>query len=335
MWRSFLCSVVLALLLAACGGQPTTLPPAEGASPQPQPSESSTLPEAPPDEPPDEPDVSAWLSQSQPLPAAPQEVEIPTSDGRTLAGFYFPAKVNPAPIVVLMHWAGGDMRDWAAMAPWLQNRPDELADSDVLSGAQIDGPWLDPTWFPPLVAEASFGVLVFDYSGFGQSAFSSSADALLQDSLAAMMFASTLKGADPNMLLSAGASIGADGTVDGCYLFNQAVAAGEAEGLCLAALSLSPGNYLASEFTYMQAVAELSQAEHRVFCLAAEGDVQSADVCVQSEAAFSTPFLYPGDAHGMSLVDPTMHPSAPAVEANALQLLLDLFAMATGWPVAN
>src|SRR3972149_5015142 len=191
------------------------------------------------------------------------------------------AKLNPAPIVVLMHWAGGDMRDWVAIAPWLQNRPDELSLASRLArpAVQIDGPWLDPSWFPVITPEASFGALIFDYNGFGQTPYAAADDSLLQDSLAAVTFASTLEGADPNMIVAAGASIGADGAVDGCYLFNEAVAAGEAEGGCLGALSLSPGNYLTPDFTYTEAVKALSDAQHLVFCLAGEGDKFSAQTC--------------------------------------------------------
>lgn len=332
--RSLYAMSILGLLLGACGGAAPkgtgtqeVVEQQEPTSTEVQPTETQQITDA------------VWLSQFPPLPAAPQEVTITTEDGRSLAGIYYPAKVNPAPIVVLMHWAGGDMHDWRAIAPWLQNRPDETSrvNHSAKPVSLIEGPWLDPSWFPAILTEASFGVLVFDYNGFGQSPLAPNQDALLKDSLAAVMFASTLEGADPMSILTMGASIGADGAVDGCYLFNKLVVAGEAQGQCLGAMSLSPGNYLAGyptpEFTYTEAVVALSEAEHLVFCLAAEGDGESGHVCTEAQADFYTPFIYSGDAHGMMLVDPALTPSAPVVDANALELLLDLLAMSIGKPV--
>ncbi len=323
---------ILSLLLAACGGAA----PTRAVEVQDEPTAAPVEPTAAEVEAPTEtPQIvtSAWVSQFPALPPAPQEVTITTEDGRTLAGLYYPAKVNPAPIVVLMHWAGGDMTDWRSIAPWLQNRADELSLKTGFArpAFQVDGPWLDPSWFPALLPEASFGVLIFDYNGFGQSPGSSDPEGFLQDSVAAVKFASTLEGVDPNMIMTVGASIGADGAVDACYLFNELY--GKALGQCLGAMSLSPGNYLTNDFPYAQAVTALSEAEHLVFCLAAEGDGFSADVCAGAQADLYTSFIYSGDSHGMLLVDPALAPSNPATDANALQLLLDLLAMSTGRPV--
>lgn len=54
----------------------------------------------------------------------PQRIEFQTEDGATLVGYYYPAAVDPAPVVVLMHWAGGNQTDWlyVGMVAWLQNR---------------------------------------------------------------------------------------------------------------------------------------------------------------------------------------------------------------------
>lgn len=56
------------------------------------------------------------------LPPAPIPQTITASDGTELVGMLYPAATMDAPMVVLMHWAPGDQRDWAAIAPWLQNR---------------------------------------------------------------------------------------------------------------------------------------------------------------------------------------------------------------------
>ena len=57
-----------------------------------------------------------------PLPPEPQEITFQASDGQTLRGYYYPAAVNPAPLVVFMHWMGGDMSDWYKIAVWVHNR---------------------------------------------------------------------------------------------------------------------------------------------------------------------------------------------------------------------
>jgi pimeloyl-ACP methyl ester carboxylesterase len=320
---------IFTLLLSACAGATST-----NAVESPGEPAAAELTSAVVDSPTETPQevASPWISQFDPLPPEPQRVAIPVlGSNRELAGLYYPAKVNPAPIVVLMHWAGGDMTDWRAITPWLQNRADELSYKANFAKPvnQVDGPWLDPSWFPTILPEASFAVLVFDYNGFGQSAGTTDADGLLQDSVAAIRFATTLEGIDPNMIVTVGASIGADGAVDACYLFNELY--GATMGQCIGAMSLSPGNYLTNDFPYAQAVTALSETGHFVFCLAAVEDGSSAATCETAEMAgdFYAPFYYSGEDHGMFLVDPTKLPFQPEMDprANALELLLGLLAM--------
>ena len=328
---------IFVLLLSACGGaEPTEVAEIQEESTAAPVEPTATEVEAATETP--QIISSAWLSQFPALPAAPQEVTITTEDGRNLAGLYYPAKVNPAPIVVLMHWGGGDMTDWRAIAPWLQNRADELSHKGGFARpvGQIDGPWLDDSWFPAILPEASFGVLVFDYNGFGQSPFASVADALLKDSLAAMLFASQLEGADPNVIVAMGGSLGADGAVDGCYLFNQMVAEGTATGNCVGGMALSPGNFITGEFTFEEAAAALSEAGNQVVCLGAEDD--TGPLCeALSEMASApvppAPFIYSGDPHAMFLVDPAITPINPDTGQNALEIFLEFLEDATGLPV--
>ena len=146
---------------------------------------------------------------------------------------YYPAAVNPAPVVVLMHWVGGDKNDWiyVGMAAWLQNRGLEIP---AAPGAM---PFDTPYPFTPLPADLSFGVFLFDFRSFGESApsslpFSQSGPLWEADARAAYARARTLPGVDPDQVVGIGASIGADAVVDAC-----------GEG-CLGALSLGPGSYL-------------------------------------------------------------------------------------------
>lgn len=271
--------------------------------------------------------VAAWdaPADTPPLEATPRSIEFQTEDGHALSGMYYPAKVNPAPIVVLFHWAGGDKGDWAAIAPWLQNRADEV--SPQTRGGEA--PWLDASWFPEMPTDRSYGVFVFDFECFGASSCDIRDFAWLQDALAAMKVASSLEGANPNAIMTVGASIGADGALDGCYMFNLAVLQGEARGQCVGAFSMSPGNHLTHTFTYAQAVPELTGLRFVVYCLTSAADGPSHRMCTQPQVETYASYVYPGRAHGMNLIAPESAPSKPTTEANALELLLQFLAAAT------
>lgn len=338
---------ILVLLLAACGGAAST----EETEPQEElgaVTEESDATEAQATE---TPRVipSEWMSQFDPLPAAPQEVSIPSEDGRNLVGLYYPSKVNPAPIIVLMHQGGGSMEDWQAVAPWLQNRSDEISQRNGLARPASQAvPWLDPSWFPAILPEASFGVLVFDFSCEGGqspcpegiSGIEAMSTVALADAWAAVNFASTLDGADPNQIITVGASVHADSAIDGCYLFNQSVAEGAASGRCIGALALSPSNFLVAEFTVLEAAAALAEAGNLVSGLCGEEDTFAAPVCEelgQMDTATVPPetFTYSGSVHGMELIDPNVTPMDPATDQNALEILLEFLEQVTNLPVAS
>ena len=178
----FILILALILAFASCGDddasvddaggetqvtEATTAPEPTGEAPTDDDSDDGSSDEAPP---PDEtPPTDTGLP---PLPADPQRIEFEASDGKMLVGHYLPAAMNPAPIVVFGHWAGGDQRDWIEIGPWLQNRLDELPAGwqDAIGpdcGPQREGPWLDPTWFP--MNNGSYGVFFFDYRDFCES----------------------------------------------------------------------------------------------------------------------------------------------------------------------
>lgn len=241
------------------------------------------------------------------LPADPQPVTFTTSDGVTLSGLYYPAAVSPAPIIVLMHWAGGNMHDWDAIAPWLQNR-------DLPSPESSSAPWLDSSWFPAMPEDSSFGVLIFNFRGFDTGNPNWDGAGWVLDAQAAMATARTLQGADPNRVVAIGASIGADGAPDAC-----------AEG-CLGTFSLSPGGYL--DIPYVQAAEALVTADppREVWCLASDGDGEAAPSCqaaaeMQNDHIFVQ--MFSGSEHGMTLLQPQIEPSA-------MQLMLDFLALVFG-----
>jgi len=273
-----------------------------------------------------------------PLPPDRQPLEIITADGRTLEGFYYPAKDNPAPVIVLMHWAPGDMDDWQEIAPWLQNRKDETASTQtwrdisisLRSNQAISGPWLDPSWFYPLPDWTTFGVVIFNFGGYGASVPGNIPESWAQDALAAVKKASELEGVDPQQIVAVGASIGADGAVDGCYEFNLDP---DRLGTCLGALSLSPGNYLTDRYTYAEAVKALDDAGYDVWCLYSEENSHDSETCLSASGVNYMTLAYPDDLHGMMLVQPEYYPVNPARNVDTLVIILEFLVEVLGIPI--
>lgn len=300
-------SVAVLLAVCSCTCGPKTLP---GKPDEPtKPSEATAVPPEPTDAPdettveptevtPTDVPTSGGLP---PLPPDPQRVEFQAEDGQELLGSYYPGAVNPAPTVVLMHWAPGDQTEWPVIAAWLQNRGLEVAP---------DGKsWLDSSWFPPMLEGQSFAVFAFTFRGCVGGCSSFQPEGWLLDAKAAMKTASELDGVDPTRMVAIGASIGSDGVVDAC-----------GEG-CLGALSLSPGSYLG--VPYDEAVAAVNGAGNPVWCLAAEGDAESAATCQSASGDLYRAVIYPGNAHGMQLIVPEAEPSA-------LGLILEFLTLAFG-----
>jgi dienelactone hydrolase len=223
-----------------------------------------------------------------PLPAEPQRIEFESEDGTKLVGMYYPAVVNPAPVVVLMHWAGGDKNDWVyvGMAAWLQNRGLEIPP------APGSLPFDNPYPFTPLPADLSYSVFLFDFRNFGESApsslpFSESGPLWEADARAAYARAQTLPGVDPAQVVGIGASIGADAVVDAC---------GE---ICLGALSLGPGSYL--DVPYPEAVSKVDEAGKPVWCVGAEDDAAAVQACRSASGEHYQTQIYTAGGHAMSL----------------------------------
>jgi dienelactone hydrolase len=237
-----------------------------------------------------------------PLPPDPQRVEFQAEDGQELMGTYYPAATNPAPMVVLMHWAPGDQTEWPAIAAWLQNRGLEIG----AGGA----PWLDSSWFPPMLEGQSFAVFAFTFRGCVGGCSSFQPEGWLLDAKAAMKTASELDGVDPTRMVAIGASIGSDGAADACG------------GGCLGALSLSPGSYLG--VGYDEAVAAIDGAGNPAWCLAAEGDETSALACRSATGEQYRMEIYPGSEHGMELIDPDIDPSVLGLFLEFLELAFGL-----------
>lgn len=297
------------LLLSACGSPSTgdvESPPTDAPQDSPSP-----VPASPTSAPPTETPPAA---ASEPrLPADPQRVEFEAEDGQKLVGYYYPASVEPAPVMVMMHWADGTHCDWvaASLVQWLQNRglSEKLGGNPACASAAVRFT-LPLSEYPALPAGTSYAVFAFDYRGYGESGGGTinwDPDGWRKDAIAAVQKARTLDGVDPDRVATIGASIGADGAIDGC-------GAG-----CLGALSLSPGNYLG--VSYDSAVAALGVENKPAWCVASKGDTEAFPTCESASGDNYQKFIYDKNAHGMSYFDDGFDPKITQVIFDFLQVV--------------
>jgi hypothetical protein len=183
---------------------------------------------------------------------------------------YFPADENPAPIIVLMTWTRGNQSEWEEIAYWLQGRGllvREINSRDT---------WKNSRWYPERNLDRPLGVFTFNFRACeeenGCQAYLPTE--WLLDAQAALETASQLEGADPFKIMAAGASIGADGAVDGCAWLNTTDL-----GTCPGAFALSPSSLLTLDFR-ATTDALLTQDHHaEVYCLYGLYDVASTETC--------------------------------------------------------
>jgi hypothetical protein len=215
-----------------------------------------------------------------------------------------------------MHWVGGDMSDWYEIAVWLQNRG--LKNPYPNPGTE---PWWDPTWFPKVPADRSYGVFIFSFRGCAPANAGCAhwtPEVWLLDAQAAMLKATELEGVDPTKIIAMGSSIGADGAPDGCSWLNE-----QQPGSCQGALSLSPGDFLG--VPYKDAVQKMGQSQPPVaaWCLADENEIV---FCNKASEAGNTKFKaveIPNGQHGNMLLRPGLIP-------DAMQTILDFLAETVG-----
>lgn len=256
------------------------------------------------------------------LPPEPQSIDLLIPDGRVLEGLYYPAAVNPAPTIILLHMAGASQKDWQTIAPWLQNRDQPLPEGNRT--------WFDASWFPALPEDVSFGVFVFTFGGFSGSPGGDWRDFPLE-ALTAIQTVSMLEGVDPNQISTMGTSIGADSSASSCYQFNLFVSQGNGEGSCLGSFSLSPGNYLLGGDHLSETYQEIVVGQQTfsfpvtIYCLASENDSNSPATCLgaqQDTVANYFPYIFSGRAHGMYLIKEDTFPAQPESDKNTLGLYL-------------
>lgn len=299
--------LVMSFLVACAKTTPVSSPTM--SSTEPPAADTTTAPvetSAPTAEPTSAPEVT----NTNALPPDPKIITITTEDNFTLTGYYYPAAVDPAPLVVLFHWKPGSAADWNEIAPWLQNRG--LQNPFPNPGSD---PWWDASWFPAMPADKSYGVLTITFRGckpYDQGGCANmDAAGWMLDTQAVMVKALELTGENAPRIVTIGASIGADAAADGCQYLNQ-----QRPGACKGALSLSPGNYLS--LSYVNTVQQLGIADPSTpaWCIADPGEFA---ICKSAEASGNSAyqdFSITDGNHGNMLLSPDLDPLP-------IQLILD------------
>jgi hypothetical protein len=239
----------------------------------------------------------------------PQVVNFVAEDGQELSGIYYPAEQNPAPLIVLMHWARGDQEDWQDVAPWLQNRVELDLTPDY------NRSWKSANWFPENTQNLPLGVFTFNFRSCEVECQQYLPDKWLLDARAAVITAAELQGVDRNQVLTAGASIGADGAVDACAWLNQSES-----GECLGSFALSPGSSLTLPFEDAAGHLLRIQPPRPVYCLYGLRDDASVETCADLPGLNNVDYGYI-ENHGMELLQPLQNP-------DPLSLMLDFISEA-------
>jgi hypothetical protein len=224
------------------------------------------------------------------------EIEFTADDGQVLSGIYFPADSNPAPLMILMHWAREDQEEWTEIAFWLQNR------SQFVRTPNYNKSWKSSDWYPENTSGISLGVFTFTLRECAGGCQNYLPAEWLLDIQAAIATASGLTGVDRGLIMTAGVSIGADGAIDGCAWLNQS-----GLGECRGAFVISPGSLLTVPFE--SAAGDLLQSEPPipVYCLYGLRDDASVETCSAVPDAKLVNYGYI-ENHGFELLQPLQDP---------------------------
>lgn len=239
------------------------------------------------------------------LDPPPVEINFSAEDGQLLSGIYYPADTNPAPLVVLVHWARGDQSEWTEIALWLQNR------SQLAREPNYNKSWRSSDWFPENTLGYSLGVFTFTLRDCEKECKDYLPGEWLLDIQAAMETALDLTGVDKSKIVTAGASIGADGAVYGCTSLNQS-----ALGECRGSYVLSPGSLLTIPFEKPANELIYNNPPRPVYCLYGLRDDAAVETCSAVPDARQVDYGYI-ENHGFELLQPFQTP-------DPLLLLLEL-----------
>lgn len=291
----FFMTLFLLITLSACAG--VVEEPGDQAAISPTPI-LLTMTQAPPESPQPSstdtpvPTLEPTATPVVVLPPEPISIQFTASDGQDLSGLYFPAAENPAPIIVLMPWSRGNQSEWEEVAYWLQGR------GLLVRAMNSRETWKSSNWYPELNLDNPLGVFTFNFrSCEGEDGCQSYLPSeWLLDAQAALEAASRLEGADPDRIITAGASNGADGAVDSCAWMNTT-----GLGTCLGAFALSPSSSLTVDFRTAAGSLLAQDNPALVYCLYGLQDDASQETCEDNLAIRSIHFGYI-DAHGLELI---------------------------------
>jgi hypothetical protein len=226
------------------------------------------------------------------LPPQPIEIQFKAADGQELTGLYFPAEENPAPIIVLMNWTLGNQSEWEEVAYWLQDR-------GLLTRNQNSREsWKSSIWYPEQILARPLGVFTFNFRDCeGEDGCQAYLPAeWLMDAQAALKTASQLESADPDRIMAAGASIGADGAVDSCAWLNTTDL-----GTCLGAFAFSPSSLLTIDFRTTTESLLAQEKPAVVYCLYGLRDIASLETCGSYSNIRTVDYGYTYD-YGLELI---------------------------------
>lgn len=248
------------------------------------------------------------------LASEPQSLEFLTTDGLVLAGTFYPPESCNVPVVLLMHQFGSSKESWIEMAQWLQNRVAAAGTAGLL---------------PPMPDNLSFAVFAFDFRSHGDSQPGEDdgldTEGFLIDAQSALGFVKTLPNVNPERIITMGASIGADASLDACLVLEGDDIAGYQENKgCIGAFAFSPGSFL--DVLYVEAANRLSQPpfDIAIACVAAELDGNTADLCGSAVPGRYTSTIYAGRSeHGIALLQPGLDPDIGQVVLDFLQEALN------------
>jgi hypothetical protein len=288
-----LISVLCALMLASCSSgmadlnqQPSSTPLPPTNTPEPMETITPTITPTPTNTP-----VVI-------LDADPVVVEFTAEDGTTLTGIYYPPDANPAPVIVLMHWAKGDQAEWREVALWLQGR------GELERTPDYNHSWKSSTWYPELALDRPLGVFTFNFRQCGEEGCQAYLPGdWLMDARAGIRAALDLHGADTNMVLTAGASIGADGAVDSCAWLNTSDL-----GSCLGSFAISPASLLTEPFDLAAGELLAHDPPLPVYCLYTLRDDASVETCGGLPGLTAVDYGYV-EYHGMEVLQPDRTPN--------------------------
>lgn len=287
--------LLLLVILSACAGLEEDSGDQLTASPSPLPATLTQIPsETPQPSPSDTPSPTASPTEIAPvvLPPEPIEILFTASDGQELSGLYYPGDANPSPIIVLMTWSRGDQSEWEEIAYWLQGRGLLVREPNYAQ------PWKSSNWFPKRTLDMPLGVFTFDFrSCEGEDGCQAYLPVeWLLDAQAALETASELEGVDPEKVLAAGASIGADGAVDACAWMNN----GEL-GTCLGGFAISPSSSLTIDFREAAEILLGQDNPGVVYCLYGSLDDAARETC-GDDLGFRSINLGYIENHGLELI---------------------------------